>query len=87
MIKLHVCFFIFVCVHVFVLNMLCPQYFLFYGTDKVVFFSAIFKEQQMTEVMKHSGDSSQQLSVMNQQLLEKDRSVIYVRRRLICHLG
>ena len=41
----------------------------------------------MTEVMKHSGDSSQQLSVMNQQLLEKDRSVIYVRRRLICHLG
>ncbi len=39
----------------------------------------------MSEVMRHSGDSSQQLTVMNEQLLEKDRSVIYVGRKLTCH--
>lgn len=33
------------------------------------------KEQQMAEVMKHSGDSSHQLSLLNEQLREKDRLV------------
>ena len=33
------------------------------------------KEHQISELMKHSGDSSEQLSLMNQQLVEKDRLV------------
>ena len=33
------------------------------------------QEQQIEQLMRHSGDSSEQLSLMNQQLVEKDRSV------------
>lgn len=40
-------------------------------------FDFLSKEHQISELMKHSGDSSQQLSLLNEQLVEKDRLVFY----------
>jgi hypothetical protein len=42
--------------------------------------SVLFKENQIAELMKNSGDSSQQLSLMNEQLRERDRLVAFLWR-------